>query len=150
MHILILIWSIPFERLTIDETNRLIIIGKMIQQSLKRADRYLESLREQRYGFGGDALKPDAFEELVGAYRKAGEENLTEYTLLRIDCSREEQEEKIHTLHQMLRESDYIGNLYDGELYALLTSTDHRGCTFVQKNFEARNIRSTIMEEGGL
>lgn len=150
MHILILIWSIPFERLTIDETNRLIIIGKMIQQSLKRADRYLESLRELRYDFGGDGLKPDAFEELVGAYRKAGEENLTEYILLRIDCGREEQEEKIHTLHQMLRESDYIGNLYDGELYVLLTSTDHTGCTFVQKNFEARNIRSTIMEEGGL
>lgn len=150
MNILILIWSIPFERLTIDETNRLIIIGKMIQQSLKRADRYLESLREQRYSFGGDGLKPDAFEELVGAYRKAGEEKLTEYILLRIDCSREEQEDKIHTLHQMLRETDYIGNLYDGELYVLLTSTDHRGCAFVQKNFEARNIRSTIMEEGGL
>lgn len=150
LHILILIWSIPFERMTIDESNRLIVIGKLIQQSLQRADRYLELLYQQQYQYENFVLSKDAFAELVAAYRNAGKENLTEYTLLRIDCKKEKQEEKVHMLQQILRETDYIGNLSDGELYVLLSSTDHTECSFVQKEMESHGIYSSIIEEGGL
>lgn len=150
MNIFILLWSIPFERMTIDEADRLIVIGKLIQHSIRRADRYLESLREERYHEEGYALKKDAFEELVTAYRNAGKENLTEYILLRIDCRKEEQKEKVQILYEMLHETDYIGNLSDDNLYVLLSGTDYEECAVVQEKLMKQGICSEISEEGRL
>ena len=143
MSILLLLWGLPFERMTIAEANRLIVIGKLIHHALQRADRYLESLQVRT---DEDALRQDLFEELVAAYRNASKDNLTEYALLRIDCKKEQQKEKTLLLRQMLPQTDYIGNLSDGNLYVLLAGTDHKECAFIQKDLENQGIPSRRME----
>lgn len=150
MTIVIMLWSIPFERMSIDEANRLIVIGKLIQKSVERADRYLESLRREKSYGEGHILFTEAFEELVQAYRDASAENLTEYILLKITNGKESQEEVAKQIDQMIRITDYIGTLRDGELYVLLTSTDRKGCGYVQKMFTEKGITSIITEERGL
>lgn len=150
MEILIMLWSLPFERMTINETNRLIVIGKLIQTSVRRADRYLEALSEERYHSESQILKASAFEELVGAYRKASKEKLTEYVLLQIEVEGENEKETVDKFTSMLRESDYIGNLSDGKLYLLLTNTDLKGCSFVQNKLKQNGVASSISEEGRL
>ena len=50
----------------------------------------------------------------------------------------------------ILRQTDYIGYRKDGNLYVLLTSTDRKGCGFVQKNLERKGISTVIREETGL
>lgn len=150
MEILIMLWSLPFERMTINEANRLIVIGKLIQTSVRRADRYLEALSEERYHSESQILKASAFEELVGAYRKASKEKLTEYVLLQIEVEGENEKETVDKFTSMLRESDYIGNLSDGKLYLLLTNTDLKGCSFVQNKLKQNGVASSISEEGRL
>ena len=150
MEILIMLWSLPFERMTINEANRLIVIGKLIQTSVRRADRYLEALSEERYHSESQILKASAFEELVGAYRKASNEKLTEYVLLQIEVEGENKKETVDKCTSLLRESDYIGNLSDGKLYLLLTNTDLKGCSFVQNKLKQNGVASSISEEGGL
>ena len=53
-------------------------------------------------------------------------------------------------ISETLRATDYVGYKNDGNLYILLTSTDKRGCGFVQKTLEQKGIRTIISEEMGL
>ena len=146
----ILIWNLPLERLTIAEANRLVIIGKLVQNSIHRADRYLQSLHEGTELYSENVLREDAFEKLVSAYRDAGRKNLTEYTLLQVLCTKEEQRDKARVLSHVLREMDYIGRLSDGNLYVLLSCTNRRGGTFVMEKLEKLGVHSRISEESGL
>ena len=107
-------------------------------------------LKNERYQDNSPALKPEAFEELVHTYHDAGEKNLTEYILLRVDSSGSDMEKTGIIISEMLRETDYIGYRNDGNLYILLTSTDRKGCGFVQKNLERKGISTVIREETGL
>ena len=150
MEMMILLWSIPFERMTIDESNRLIIIGKLIQKAVKRSAAYLDLLKNERYQDESPALKPEAFEELVHTYFGAGEKSLTEYILLQVVSAEAGMERAGVIISETLRETDYIGYRNDGNLYILLTSTDRTGCGFVQKNLEKKGIRTVISEEMGL
>ncbi|MGN0398551.1 MAG: NAD-dependent epimerase/dehydratase family protein [Blautia sp.] len=150
MEMMIQLWSIPFERMTIDESNRLIIISKLIQKSVHRSAHYLDVLRNERYQDDSQALRADAFEELVSTYREVGEKNLTEYILLQVVSEQSDMESAGHIISKTLRATDYIGYRNDGNLYILLTSTDKKGCGFVQKNLEQKGIHTVIREEMGL
>ena len=150
MEMMILLWSIPFERMTIDEANRLIVISKLIQKSVKRSAAYLDLLHNERYQKESPALKPEAFEELVSTYREAGERNLTEYILLQVVSAQSGMENAGNIISSILRQTDYIGYKKDGHLYILLTSTDKTGCGFVQRNLEKHGIGTVVIEEIGL
>ena len=150
MDMMILLWSIPFERMTIDESNRLIVLGKLIQKSVKRSATYLDFLKNERYQADSPALKKEAFEELVATYHEAGEKNLTEYILLQVVSAESGIERAGQMISETLRPTDYIGYRNDGNLCILLTSTDRKGCGFVQKNLEQKGIRTIVREEIGL
>lgn len=150
MDMMILLWSIPFERMTIDESNRLIIISKLIQKSVKRSATYLDLLRNERYQHESPALRAEAFEEIVYTYHEAGHKNLTEYILLQVVSAEAGMDKARVIIGDILRQTDYIGYRNDGNLYILLTSTDRKGCGFVQKNLEKKGIRTVISEEMGL
>ena len=150
MDMMILLWSIPFERMTIDESNRLTVISKLIQKSVKRSATYLDLLRNERYQKDSPALRAEAFEEVVYTYHEAGHKNLTEYILLQVISAQMGMEKAGVIIGEILRQTDYIGYRNDGNLYILLTSTDRKGCGFVQKNLEKKGIFTVISEEMGL
>ena len=150
MELMVLLWSIPFERMTIAESNRLIVLGKLIQQSASRSATYLDLLRNERYQDESPALKAEAFEELIATYYEAGEHNLTEYILLQVVSSTSGLEQAGQIIFDTLRETDYIGYREDGKLYIILTSTDRVGCGYVQRNLEKKGIGTVISEEMGL
>ena len=150
MDMMILLWSIPFERMTIDESNRLIVISKLIQKSVKKSAIYLDLLKDKRYQHDSPALRAEAFEELVYTYHDAGYKNLTEYILLQVVSVEAGMEKAGNIIGGILRQTDYIGYRKDGNLYVLLTSTDRKGCSFVQNNLEKKGIHTVISEEMGL
>ena len=150
MDMMILLWSIPFERMTIDESNRLIVISKLIQKSVKKSATYLDLLKDKRYQHDSPVLRAEAFEELVYTYHDAGYKNLTEYILLQVVSVEAGMEKAGNIIGGILRQTDYIGYRKDGNLYVLLTSTDRKGCSFVQNNLEKKGIHTVISEEMGL
>lgn len=150
MHMMILLWSIPFEQMTFDEANRLIVLGKLIQRSAKKSSDYLNLLRDERYYGRSRTLKAEAFEELMNIYHEAGEKNLTEYILLQVVSTESGAERTRAIISADLRETDYIGYRKDGKFYILLTSTDRNGCGFVQRNLEKEGICTIVSEEIGL
>ena len=49
-----------------------------------------------------------------------------------------------------LREIDYIGLLEDGNLYVLLSCTDHAAGALMQQKIEKLGVRTRVIEESEL
>lgn len=150
MQLILMVWGIPWERMTLSQANMLVIIGYLIQNAVLRANRYLDALEQQRYLQGTKVLDADAFESLVKAYLTARNKGLTECTILEIDIEGKNLEECGNELAGLMRQSDYIGKMSDGRLCALLSNTDSKDAEFVIRRFEKTGYRSEIREDVGI
>ena len=150
MQLILMVWGIPWERMTLSQANMLIIIGYLIQNAVLRANRYLDALEQQRYLQGTKVLEADAFESLAKAYVTAKNKGLTECTILEIDIDGRNLEKCGDELAKLMRQSDYIGKLSDGKLYALLSNTDGKDAEYVIRRFANTGYKSVIREDIGL
>lgn len=150
MQLILMVWGIPWERMTLSQANMLIIIGYLIQNAVLRANRYLDALEQQRYLQGTKVLDAEAFESLVKAYLTARNKGLTECTVLEIDIEGKNLEKSGDELAGLMRQSDYIGKMSDGRLCALLSNTDSKDAEFVIKRFAKTGYNSVIREDVGI
>ncbi len=150
MQLILMVWGIPWERMTLSQANMLIIIGYLIQNAVLRANRYLDALEQQRYLQGTKVLDAEAFESLVKAYLTARNKGLTECTVLEIDIEGKNLEKSGDELAGLMRQSDYIGKMSDGRLCALLSNTDSKDADYVIKRFAKTGYNSVIQEDVGI
>lgn len=147
MKMIIMIWGISWEHMTLGQANLLVVISYLIQNAVLRANRYMAALEAKRYLEDTRILEPEAFTSLVSAYQKAKNRNLTECTILKIDAESENYEEAGKILMGNLRQSDYMGNLKDGGLYVLLTNTSKEEAGIVISRFSENGYDSRIVEK---
>lgn len=146
MQLILMLWGIPWQRMTLAETNRLTIIGTLIQNAVVRASRYLESLRQQRYVEGTNVLNEEAFTKLVLAFLEARKEGLTECALLEIQAGGPSYERVADVLSAHIRSTDYLGILENGKLYALLCNTNENSVNGVIERFRSAGYDSLLKE----
>lgn len=146
-NLMILLWSIPFERMTIDESNRLIVLGKLIRKSVKRAQAYLELLKDQRCVNGGRILRAEAFGELYDAYLEAKKKNMTDYVLLRVLCEPADAQNVQAAVCETVSAADFIGFGKDGSLYILLAGTSREACGPVMSRLLEKGVRTAVSRE---
>lgn len=146
MEMILMVWDIPWERMTLGQADMLAITGFLIQDAVLRANRYMAALAEQRYIQGTHILEAEAFEELVDAFLRARSRNLTSCTLLTIDIGMVSQDEANAVFAKLVRQTDYLGKTADGGLQVLLANTDAVGAAFVQQRFEESGFRCRIEE----
>lgn len=147
MQLILMVWGIPWERMTLGQANMLTVIGYLIQNAVLRANRYLSALQEQRYLEGTNILEPDAFRSLVKAYLHAREKQLTECALIQITSSDMPREEAGQKLAKLMRQSDYVGMLEDGRVYALLANTNAKDAQLVENRFREVGFQCEIQED---
>ncbi|MDR2042814.1 MAG: NAD(P)-dependent oxidoreductase [Clostridium sp.] len=147
MQLILMVWGIPWERMTLGQSNILAVIGYLIQNAVVRANRYIEALEQRRYVTGTNILEPKAFAALVRAYLGAQRKNLARYAVLAIDTQERQQEEAGAQLGKMLRQTDFLGKLDDGKLYALLSNTDRSSAEFVVRRLSDAGYTSSVQEE---
>ncbi len=147
MQIILMVWGIPWERMTLNQANMLTVIGYLIQNAVLRANRYIAALESQRYMEGTKILETDAFVSLVRAYLRAKNKGLTECTVLRIEMEGKDLETAGEELSKQMRQSDYLGKMADGQLYALLSNTNQKDSDFVIRRFKDIGYQSYIREE---
>lgn len=117
----VMLWSVPFERMTINESNRLTVLCKLIRKTVKRAEDYINLLKCEQFSNGGKVLNPEAFADLVDTYREAKKNNRTDYTLLKVTCSN--YEDAANVISKELMPFSHMGRGREGGLYILLTGT---------------------------
>lgn len=144
MQLIIMVWGIPWDSMNMSQANMLRITGFLIQNSVLRANRYMEALESQRYLGDTKVLETDAFASLLRAYMNARNRNLTEFVLLRVDLGSKKWDEASYEIVKALRNSDYMGQLSDGNFYVLLSNTSPDNASFVMNRFSKMGFPSEI------
>lgn len=145
--LLIMLWTIPFERMTIDESNRLMVLGNLIKNSVNRTEKYLEFFKNERYSDGERVMKAETFAELVDTYREAKKKNMTDYTLLKTVPMNEDIKNAEVLVSQTVYSTDYIGYDRDGALYILLSGTSGEDYAPLIRRLNEKGISADISRE---
>lgn len=144
MELILMIWGIPWQRMTLPEANRLTIVGSLIQNAVVHANRYLDALTNERYLGQSRVMSADAFDQLVKAFFGAKTNGLTECALLEIttaDIGR-----AAEALGRNMRQTDYMGVLDDGKFYILLSNTDEKNAEGVIERFRNSGYECCLRE----
>lgn len=144
MRIVIFIWNLPYERMTLYYSNLLTVTGALVYSVFVRDANYLDALAYKRYIPNTSILNEEAFEEMIDIYRRAGEKSYTEAALLYIQNENKSLLDINDKISPLLRETDYIGLLSDGGLAILLTNSGMKESVYVRKRLEAVNIKAYL------
>jgi len=145
IQIIIMVWGIPWEAMTLGQANMMSVISSLIREAVLRAGRYMKALEDQRYEKDTNILNKEAFSALVHMFRAAHARGVTDCTVLRYaEPNAITRSGKVRTL---LRQSDYLGSLDDGNLYILLPSADENDAQFAIKRLAANGFKVSIVEE---
>lgn len=147
IEMILMIWGIPWESMTLGNANQLVVISYLIQNAVIRANRYLAVLENQRYVEDTQTLETSAFTSLLNAYLAAQNKGLTECTVLRVETGPDTYRDAGKKLVKKLRQTDYIGTLSDGGLYVLLANTNREDAQYVIARFTEAGYNSYIVEE---
>ena len=141
---IIMLWGLPFEKMTLYHTNLLTVLGYMIYNSVERADRYLEALATTRFIPDTRLLTKDAFQELQTTYQDAMDKGFTECTVLQVSSEENRNyKEWSDILSSKLRFSDYLGIGGGGEVCILLTNSSLQDAQFIIQRFGQIGITCT-------
>ena len=144
-NMIIMLWSIPFERITIDESNRLTVLCKLIKKSVKRAEEYMELLKEERCSLGGLALNTQAFAELVDIFREAKRNGMTDYYLLKVTSK--DAESAVSVINSLLNPFCCIGYGEDGRINILIIGTERQECDRIRAELNQNGISTAVSGE---
>ena len=147
MQIIVMAWGISWERMTLGQANVFAITSYLIQNAVLRADKYMEVLRSQRYVGNTHVMEADAYAQLVSAFLRAREKGFTKCTLLNLFVSGISLEELDVKLGQLLRTTDYVGLLPEGNIQVLLANSAAKDAEFAMKRLKDAGFDCQIEEE---
>lgn len=144
MQYVILLWDMPYERMTQDAANMLRLLSLLIYQYIHRAMRYLDAMAHTRYVPGTTILDEQPFRELVTIYRQAMDKGLATASLLRISGLPRTLREADQKLRQSFRRDDVIG-LVDRQIFVLLPNTDQEEAALVRRRLAEKGLRAEYL-----
>lgn len=145
IEVIVMIWSLPWDHMTLGQADYLVICGRLIQNAVVHANHYLSS-QEGRYLEGLEILNRDAFRKLLDAFVQAKRDGLAECSLLEVEIGIGSPVATGKAVLGILRASDYVGEGEEGQMLVLLTNTDREEAAIVQSRFEKKGLRSWIRE----
>lgn len=150
MQMIIMVWGLSWENMTLGQANTLVIVSALIQNAVLRSSRYLAALEDRRYVDGTQMLESESFKALLDAFSMAETKGLTECTILKIANGEVAFDEAVQIIQKGLRQTDYFGKLGDGFIYALLSNTNREAAGYVINRFADKGLTCEITEEYGL
>ena len=142
MRIVIFLWDIPYERMTLSLSNLLTIVGALIYSVVVRDADYLDALAYQRFIPETMILQEAAFREMVDIYQHAQEKGYAESFIIYVRRGNFSLRELNNRIHPLLRDTDYIGIMPDGDLSILLSNTNEQESRYVRSRLEEKNLRT--------
>ena len=148
MQIIVMVWTMPWENMTLGQANQLVVISALIKNAIMRSSKYLDALADKRYVEGTKILAREAFEDLTKAYLNAEKEGLAECVLVKIFADESQFVEIGEKLERLLRESDIMGIYEDDMLYVLLSNTKREDSRFAMNRILENGIQCEYVEDG--
>lgn len=140
---IIMIWRLPWEKMTLGQASVLTVTSLLIQNAVLRANRFLDMLQSERFIEGTRILRQDAFSEILEAYQNAAKQHLTEYTLLQLKTGAGETPIALaNRAVAYMRENDYLGQGADGKAYVLLANTSAKNAGYAIERLKGGGIQA--------
>ena len=145
---IIMIWQLPWEKMTLGQSSILTVTSMLIQNAVLRAQRLLELMRSERFIEETHILKTEAFTSVLNTYRQAEQRRLTRFTLLRIvlDGDNSPVIDAGNRAAAHLRQDDHLGMGEDGNLYILLPNTSLKSARIVINRLNDYAIRTVVSD----
>ena len=147
MRIVIFLWSIPYEQMTLYQANLLTVVGALVYSGVVRDADYLDALAYRRFIPDTSILQETAFKEMQEVYSHAGEKGYAELSVFYIHRDAMTLKELNDIITPLLRDTDYVGIMADGTLAVLLTNTNENESVHVRKRLEEKNIKTYLEKE---
>ncbi len=148
MQIIIMVWGISWERMTLGQANVLAIASYLTQNAVLRADKYMEVLRSQRYLGNTHVMEAEAFDQLISAFLRAREKGFTKCTLINVTNTQGyEIEDLDKKLDNVLRDTDYVGLTAAGTIQVLLANSGPADAEFAIKRLQNAGFECYREEE---
>ena len=134
---IIMLWDLPFEKLSLYHMNRFMTLSRLIASSLGRAYAYTADIRDLAYVPGTEILTHDAFLDKIKIFNEALEKDAAQFMTIIVSPAKTRKSisnaELSASLRPLLRTNDYIGEVKDApdSLYVLLSNTDKESLGFV-------------------
>ena len=140
MRIVIFLWDIPYEQMTLYQANLLTVVGALVYSGVVRDADYLDALAYRRFIPDTTILQETAFKEMLEVYSHAGEKGYAELSVFHIKGDTMPLKELSDIIKPLLRDTDYVGIMADGNLAVLLTNTNVTESIHVRNRLEDKNI----------
>ncbi len=144
MRIVIFIWDIPYEQMTLYEANLLTVVSALVYSVAVREADYLDALAYRRFIPETAILQESAFEEMVDIYKRVGEKGYAESTMFYVQKGSMSMKQLNDNMQPLLRDTDYMGIMPDGALAVLLTNTNEQEAIYVRNRLEENNIATYL------
>jgi nucleoside-diphosphate-sugar epimerase len=134
---IIMLWDLPFEKVSLYHMNRFLTLSRLIASSLGRAYAYTADIRDLAYVPGTEILTHDAFMDKLKIFNEALEKDAAQFMTIIVSPAKTRKSlsnaELSASLRPLLRTNDYIGEVKDSpdSLYVLLSNTDKDSLGFV-------------------
>lgn len=142
MRIVIFLWSMSYEQMTLYQSNLLTVVGALVYSVVVKDADYLEALAYRRFIPETMILQEEAFKEMLEIYRHAAEKGYAELSIFNIYREATPLKELSSKIVPLLRGTDYVGAMSDGNLAVLLTNTNEKESVYVRKRLEENRIRT--------
>lgn len=144
---IIMIWTLPVEKLTLGQANLLTIVCRLTKDSVLRARHYyMEIQQDQHYGETSVLLR-EPFRRLVDMFDWAEEHRLTEFIILRVYYTDGGLLDTAERLESLVRPNDYRGmGLREDAIYVIITNTSVTDAEMIIDRLAENGIRAVIAE----
>jgi len=140
LEVVIMVWSMPLTNVNLHQSNLLNMLSKLMERSMTKAMRYMDSAKNSTYVNGTNVMETSAFSNMLDIYCTGEQEGVLEYTLLKVVSYEGEVEKLYEELGHMVRGTDYLGRSQDGNIYILLTNSNEEDSEWVRKRCEDRGV----------
>ena len=152
---ILMIWNLPFEKISLHQMNLLKVVGHMIHNAITRSDVYYEAISDKRYLPETKILNERAFEETINTSLEISKRNYGEWVLICIESAgsvgalqKNEKELRYYNevLTKNLRETDRVGVGKDDRIYILLANSNAQEADIVIRRFASQGIVCSLKE----
>ena len=155
MEYILMIWNLPFEKISLHQMNLLKVVGHMIHNAITRSDVYYEAISDKRYLPETKILNERAFEETINTSLEISKRNYGEWVLICIESAgsvgalqKNEKELRYYNevLTKNLRDTDRVGVGKDDRIYILLANSNAQEADIVIRRFASQGIVCSLKE----
>ena len=147
LEVVTMIWTMDLVDINLHQSNLLSMLSKLLERSMSRALRYMESIKTSTYVEGTSVMEGSAFYQMLDIYCTGEAQQLLEYSLLKVFTTVEENPELYTILRSIIRSTDYIGLDNKENLYVLLTNSGIEDSAGIIERFKNRGVEVQLVKK---